>query len=469
MEDWTEKYRPKTLDEVIGNREAKNLLRNWASQWNLGKPPKKRAVILTGKAGTGKTSSALALANEYNWIVIELNASDVRNAEKIKKVATYGALNETFTDRGSFVPIKKGGRKLILLDEADNLYERRSTENGAAGEEMLDKGGKKAIVETIKETKQPIILVVNDFYELTKGGGEALKDLCLTIRFSEKMIPPQEIETLLRRITAAEGIYVDAEVLATLAERCKGDVRSAVRDLQSLCIGKTRVERTVLSTLGYRDREQTVFEVLNEVFKTKNIARINRLIGQSGEDPKSLIQWIDENLPRAYPDAMDLAKAYKILATADMFLGRAEKHRAYILWRYAMDLMGGGVATAKKRIYSTSERYQFPSWLKEMKTTKSLRETRNSVAAKIGNLCHCSSKKANEMINVFQQLCQNNETYAFTLKDKLQLTEDEIRYLIGPKYEALKEKFLKKEEDIEAYEIIEEQPEKKELEQQKLF
>ncbi|HID26156.1 MAG TPA: replication factor C large subunit, partial [Thermoplasmata archaeon] len=421
------------------------------------------------KPGTGKTSTVLALANEYNWIVIELNASDVRSAEKIKKVATYGALNETFTDHGSFVPVKKGGRKLILLDEADNLYERRSTENGVTGDEMLDKGGKKAIVETIKETKQPIILVVNDLYELTKGGGEALKDLCLTIRFSEKMIPPQEIETLLRRITTAEGIHVDAEVLTTLAERCKGDVRSAVRDLQSLCIGKTRVERTVLSTLGYRDRKQTVFEVLHEVFKTKNIARINRLMSQSGEDPKSLIYWIDENLPRAYLDTMDLAKAYRILATADMFLRRAEKHHTYILWKYAVDLMGGGVATVKKRIYSTSERYQFPSWLKEMKTTKSLRETKNSIAAKIGNLCHCSSKKANDMINVFQSLCQNNETYSFTLKDKLQLTEDEIRYLTGPKYETLKEKFLKKEEDIEAYEIIEEQTEKKELEQQKLF
>ncbi|HID25944.1 MAG TPA: AAA family ATPase, partial [Thermoplasmata archaeon] len=65
MEDWTEKHRPKTLDEIVGNREAKNLLRNWASQWNTKKPPKKHAVILTGKPGTGKTSTVLALANEY--------------------------------------------------------------------------------------------------------------------------------------------------------------------------------------------------------------------------------------------------------------------------------------------------------------------------------------------------------------------------------------------------------------------
>ena len=51
--------------------------------------------------------------------------------------------------------------------------------NQRAGSELGDKGGKKAIVETIQITKQPIILIVNDYYDLTKGGGESLKQLCL--------------------------------------------------------------------------------------------------------------------------------------------------------------------------------------------------------------------------------------------------------------------------------------------------
>jgi replication factor C large subunit len=100
MEDWTEKYRPKTLRDIIGNDSAISTLRGWAEQWIQGEIPEKRAIILSGKPGTGKTSSALALAHDLGWTVLELNASDARNETSIKKVAMAGAINETFDDTG---------------------------------------------------------------------------------------------------------------------------------------------------------------------------------------------------------------------------------------------------------------------------------------------------------------------------------------------------------------------------------
>ena len=128
--DWTEKHRPRSLAAVVGNGPSLKKLREWADTWVHG-VPKNRSIIPAGPPGTGKTSTALALANDMGWAVIELNASDARNADRIKRVATAGALHQTFTDDGAFQTHGDAGsgggsmgRKLIILDEADNLYER---------------------------------------------------------------------------------------------------------------------------------------------------------------------------------------------------------------------------------------------------------------------------------------------------------------------------------------------------------
>ncbi|MCG7841178.1 MAG: AAA family ATPase, partial [Methanomassiliicoccales archaeon] len=85
-DDWTELYRPKGLVEVVGNPKLIKDLQLWALSWEEGRPSH-RAVVLMGPPGVGKTSAALALANDFNWGVVEMNASDQRNADAIKKVA----------------------------------------------------------------------------------------------------------------------------------------------------------------------------------------------------------------------------------------------------------------------------------------------------------------------------------------------------------------------------------------------
>ena len=94
-EDWTEKYRPASLAQVVGNDRAVRTMRRWADSWENG-APKKKALVLKGEPGTGKTSAALALAEDYGWDVIEMNASDHRNADSIRRVAGLGAVSETF-------------------------------------------------------------------------------------------------------------------------------------------------------------------------------------------------------------------------------------------------------------------------------------------------------------------------------------------------------------------------------------
>ena len=113
--DWTEKYRPKSLSDLLGNSKAITQLAAWANQWDIGTPPKKKAVILVGDPGIGKTSSALALASDMGWVPVEMNASDMRNSASVKNIATRGAIYDTFTSEGDYFSSKEGMRKLIIM------------------------------------------------------------------------------------------------------------------------------------------------------------------------------------------------------------------------------------------------------------------------------------------------------------------------------------------------------------------
>ncbi len=148
-----EKYRPRTLAEVRGNKKAISELRKWALEW----PNDKKAALLYGKPGTGKTSAAIALANDLGWGVLELNASDKRTQGILNQSVGEAAQNASFLN----------ARKLILLDEIDNLHGNS------------DRGGARAVTELVKTTREPVILTANDLY----GISSTLRGRCKLIQF----------------------------------------------------------------------------------------------------------------------------------------------------------------------------------------------------------------------------------------------------------------------------------------------
>ncbi|HLE96297.1 MAG TPA: replication factor C large subunit [Candidatus Thermoplasmatota archaeon] len=425
--DWAEKHRPRTLADIVGNRVAVDQLRAWAEAWKAG-PPEQRGVILAGPPGTGKTSAAHALARDMGWPVVELNASDQRNYDAVRRVATQGALHRGFDASGAFAP---AGRTLVILDEADNLF----------GQE--DRGGMKAIQETLRLAQNPVILIANDYYELTRRGG-ALKELALTLKFTR--VRATSMLPALRRVATAEGLEPELGALEAVAERAGGDLRSAVNDLEAVAIGRTRVTVADVEAMGRRDVRGDIWTALGTIFYGSDADEARKSTWNLDEDPEHVSLWIDENLPILYQDRADLVEGYDRLSRADVFLGRAKRRQQFHLWSYAGELMTAGVATAK-RTRPVGGRFVFPSWLSKQSRTRGLRESRDRLSRALYRghdpLMHVSLKVAREeMLPLVRTIMDKDEEFAAMIAHRLRLDKDDVAWLLNDKASSKRVKLI---------------------------
>ncbi|MGQ0535555.1 MAG: replication factor C large subunit, partial [Methanobacteriota archaeon] len=424
---WTEKYRPKTLGEVVGNGPALKALRGWAEEWRRG-PPERRGAILAGEAGVGKTTAALALAREMGWEIVEMNASDQRNAAAIDKVARAGAVHETFSSTGEFLSSREGRKKLIVLDEADNLF----------GNE--DRGGAAAIAAVLRETQQPVLLIVNDLYELQRKSS-AIAALALLIKFTR--VRKDQVPAALRRIAEAEGIRVDPEVFSLLAEKSGGDLRSAVNDLQALAEGRTRVTMEDLAALGDRDTRSTMYDALGRIFHARTAKEAREATFSLDETPETILLWLDENAPLLFSSPADLSNAYDALARSDVYLGRVIRRQQYGLWSYATTVMTGGIAVTAGGRRLPPVRYQFPQWLSKMSRSRGLRDVRGRTAGKIAKGLHTSFSVARlELSPLVATLMGRDAGFAAICTARFEFEADELAFLLDEKKDAKRVKDL---------------------------
>ena len=129
---WTEKYRPKKLSDLIISDDIFLKINEWIDSWKSGNP-RKKSLLIFGPPGIGKTTTALCIANDLNVPVIEMNGSSQRNRDKIREIAGNAASTR---DLMSFEAEKRSVDKVILIDEADNMHEGRNGDDSGGIREL---------------------------------------------------------------------------------------------------------------------------------------------------------------------------------------------------------------------------------------------------------------------------------------------------------------------------------------------
>jgi replication factor C large subunit len=407
---WTVKHKPKSTADIVGNAEAIKTFSDWTKSWSKGLP-KKRAAFLYGPPGIGKTVTVEALANDLHVELVEKNASDYRTEDAINRFAglasQYGSLF--------------GGKRIILLDELDGL-------TGNA-----DKGGVKAITEIVKTARCPVVLIANSAYDPRFTN---LRNYCLLVEF--KKPPAGEVAKHLRRVCEREGIQADEDALKFIAQRSEGDVRSAVNDLQALAQGKKRLVYEDVSWLGYRDRQDSIFNVLRMIVYGRTCVGAKRAVDMADVDLDMLFEWIYENVPAHLTDPHDLARAMDALSKADVYRGRIRSTQDWSFMRYVIDYMTAGVAMARQSSKVQGwVPFKFPSRIQMLSRSKAERAMQLSIGFKLKRKCHISAVRASkEVLPYLKIIFKNNAAMAGGLAKWLDLDAEMVEYLVGSKEKA---------------------------------
>lgn len=407
---WTVKHKPASTAEIVGNTDAIKTFSDWISSWSKG-VPKKRAAFLYGPPGIGKTVTVEALAKDLRMELVEKNASDYRTEDAINRFAGLAS------QYGSLFGVKR----IILLDELDGL-------TGNA-----DKGGVKAITEIVKTAQCPIVLIANNAYDPRFTN---LRSYCFLIEF--KKPAASEVAKHLKRISDREGIQVDENALKFIAQRSGGDVRSAVNDFQALAQGKKRLTYEDVSWLGYRDRQDSIFNVLRMIIYGRTSAGAKQAVDMADMDIDMLFEWIYENVPEHLTDPHDLAQAMDALSMADVFRGRIRSTQDWSFIRYVIDYMTAGVAMARQRskVHGWIP-FKFPSRIQMLSRSKAERAMQLSIGLKIKRKCHISAARASkEILPYLKIIFKNNVAMATGIAKWLDLDAEMVEYLVGSKEKA---------------------------------
>jgi replication factor C subunit 3/5 len=229
---WIEKYRPNTIEEIVGNTQVISILDNMVQKNSLPH------IILFGSSGTGKTSTVLAFAKKiygklYKHMILELNGSDDRGINVVREqIKEFCSTNNNLYKMFS----KKNIYKLVILDEVDSMT--------LDGQFAL-----RRIIENYTEHTR-FCLICNYITKITP----ALRSRCLAFRFEP--LSTDFIMDKLYDIMDKEKIDLDDKIIDKIVVKSNGDLRKSINILQCL---------STFSKINKKNNDITlIFNMINE-------------------------------------------------------------------------------------------------------------------------------------------------------------------------------------------------------------
>jgi replication factor C small subunit len=204
---WSEKYRPKKLNEVVDQKEIIKGISN------LIKSPDIPHMLFAGPAGVGKTTTALCIAmevlgEEWRKNTLELNASDERGIKMVReRVKEFAASIKLAGDK------EFGKPKIIILDEADEMTSEAQT-------------ALRRIIEDSARTTR-FVIICNYLSQII----EPIQSRCVVFRFTR--IPKEDVIDHLKKICEQQKVKYEEKALAQIYEATGGDLRHSINIMQA--------------------------------------------------------------------------------------------------------------------------------------------------------------------------------------------------------------------------------------------